>query len=79
MNGTRCECVLYVDPDKVTFRFVRHGETFWNAEKRAQGQTDIELNEKGIKQAAKIAKAVHNYPCDAVMCSSLKRAAATGK
>lgn len=67
------------DPDKVTFRFVRHGETFWNAEKRAQGQTDIELNEKGIKQAAKIAKAVQNYPCDAVMCSSLKRAAATGK
>lgn len=60
---------------------VRHGETSWNAVKRIQGQTDIPLNEIGIKQAKLLAarlqgdERIWNY----VMTSDLQRAAATGQ
>ena len=35
---------------------VRHGETFWNKDKRLQGQTDSLLNAKGKAQARAAAK-----------------------
>merc|ERR1712070_1177069 len=63
----------------VTFRFVRHGESLWNALGKAQGQTDIELNDKGKRQAQNIARALAGYPCDAMISSSLKRASVTGR
>jgi len=38
-----------------TIYLVRHGETEWNVKKLIQGQKDIPLNEKGKKQAEKLA------------------------
>ena len=35
---------------------VRHGETFWNADKRLQGHSDSKLNAKGLQQAAEAAR-----------------------
>lgn len=35
-----------------TLIHIRHGETFWNAERRLQGGRDIDLNPRGRDQAA---------------------------
>lgn len=35
-----------------TLNHIRHGETFWNAERRLQGGRDIDLNPRGRLQAA---------------------------
>jgi len=43
---------------RVPFVFIRHGETDWNRELRFQGQRDIQLNERGRKQAARNGRAV---------------------
>ena len=58
---------------------IRHGETDWNVEKRAQGQTDIELNENGIKQALEAKQIVQNLDIDLMISSPLKRAAKTAE
>jgi broad specificity phosphatase PhoE len=36
----------------------RHGETVWNAEKRAQGQLDSPLTEAGREQARRMGQAL---------------------
>ena len=58
---------------------IRHGETDWNVEHKAQGQTDIELNENGINQAMAAKVAVHNLDIDFIISSPLKRAAKTAE
>ena len=35
--------------------FIRHGSTSWNKEKRAQGSSDIHLDDEGRRDAAKLA------------------------
>lgn len=63
------------------FCLVRHGETDWNAERRLQGHTDIELNTRGIAQAAQMAHALKriNLSFDVLYTSDLQRAAKTAK
>ena len=57
--------------------FVRHGETFWNKEKKIQGQSDIPLNEYGIELAYVTADAMKDISFDIVYSSPLLRAKET--
>lgn len=56
---------------------VRHGETDWNAQERAQGQIDVPLNERGRAQARRVAEELKDVPVGAVYSSDLRRAADT--
>lgn len=56
---------------------LRHGETDWNKELRLQGQTDIQLNEKGRRLARLTAQGVKDIPFDLAITSPLSRARET--
>ena len=56
---------------------VRHGETMWNRENRILGHTDIELSEKGRKQAKRLGVALKDEDVTAIYSSSLRRARET--
>lgn len=58
---------------------IRHGETDWNLEGRYQGQSDVPLNEEGLKQARDLAQRLQHYPLDAIFSSDLKRAQKTAE
>jgi len=59
---------------------VRHGETYWNEEKRVQGgNSDIELNDTGWEQAGRLATFVKNENIIAILSSPLQRAKATAE
>ncbi len=53
---------------------IRHGETDWNDKLLFQGQTDIELNGRGRRQAASIGRWMKNRDIKAIYSSDLKRA-----
>ena len=63
------------------FCLVRHGETDWNAERRLQGHTDIDLNARGLAQAEQMARAIKkiNLAFDVLYTSDLQRAAKTAR
>jgi probable phosphoglycerate mutase len=63
------------------FCLVRHGETGWNAERRLQGHTDIDLNARGLAQAKQMAHAIKriNLAFDVLYTSDLQRATKTAK
>jgi glucosyl-3-phosphoglycerate phosphatase len=56
---------------------VRHGETAWNAGKVLQGQSDIELSERGREQARSLISVVHKWQPNHVVTSDLRRARQT--
>ncbi|MDW0116031.1 histidine phosphatase family protein [Sporosarcina thermotolerans] len=59
--------------------FVRHGVTAWNKEGRAQGSTDVPLDEEGIEMAKRVADRLANEKWDIIYTSHLKRASKTAE
>jgi len=57
----------------------RHGETMWNRENRILGHTEIELTEKGRKQAERLALALKGEKVTAIYSSPLRRARQTAE
>lgn len=62
-----------------TIAFVRHGNTDWNNEKRAQGHMHNPLNDLGRKQAAAVAERLSGEHWDVFFSSDLLRARETAE
>jgi alpha-ribazole phosphatase len=58
---------------------VRHGATEWNETKRAQGQADIPLSDRGHAQAGDVARQLRDLDVTAVYSSDLARALDTAR
>lgn len=57
--------------------FVRHGETDWNAERRLQGQADMELSAGGLRQVAALRPIIMGLGAESAVSSDLRRTQAT--
>lgn len=57
----------------------RHGQTAWNAEKRFQGQRDVDLDATGVAQARIAAGMLAQLPPTAIVSSDLSRARVTAE
>ena len=64
---------------KVTFYFVRHGETLFNRKGRIQGVCDSPLTGNGIKQAEKAGEALKEIYFDRAYVSPSERAMDTAE
>ncbi|BAS27547.1 histidine phosphatase family protein [Limnochorda pilosa] len=58
---------------------VRHGETEWNRIMRIQGQSDVELSERGRDQARRLARRMERWRIDRALTSDLARAQETAR
>ncbi|WP_231567775.1 histidine phosphatase family protein [Sinomonas humi] len=59
--------------------FWRHGRTDWNAAGRFQGQTDIPLNDDGVRQATHAARVLAAMGPSAIVSSDLERTRTTAE
>jgi broad specificity phosphatase PhoE len=62
-----------------TLVLVRHGETDWNLEGRAQGHADVPLNDTGRRQAESVARALAALGPSHLWSSDLSRALQTAE
>jgi len=58
---------------------IRHGQTAWNQSARAQGHTDIPLDEEGIRQALQLGRHFESIPLAKVFTSDLVRSRVTAE
>lgn len=58
---------------------IRHGQTFWNVEKRIQGQAESDLTPEGILQSELVGKRLSTVDFDCVYVSPLRRTLQTLK
>lgn len=61
------------------FYFIRHGETDWNRLNLIMGQTDIPLNETGLRQARGVKKILMKIEFEKIYSSTLQRARQTAE
>ncbi|MBQ0058368.1 MAG: histidine phosphatase family protein [Lachnospiraceae bacterium] len=61
------------------FYFVRHGQTYWNAQAIMQGQTNIPLNEVGKEQATNTREILKDVDFDIAFTSPLMRSSETAE
>jgi glucosyl-3-phosphoglycerate phosphatase len=66
-------------PEGRTLVLVRHGETDWNAEERAQGHADVPLNAVGQAQAEAVAEVLAGFRPVRLWSSDLARAMQTAE
>jgi glucosyl-3-phosphoglycerate phosphatase len=66
-------------PEARTLVLVRHGETDWNAEERAQGHADVPLNAVGHAQADVVAPVLADLEPSRLWSSDLTRALQTAE
>lgn len=59
--------------------YVRHGQTDWNVEQRAQGQMNNPLNELGFRQAHAVGRRLSITPWDVLISSDLLRTRQTAE
>lgn len=57
----------------------RHGQTDWNAERRAQGQSESMLTELGREQARELGQRISHIEFDQLYCSSSVRTRETAE
>lgn len=58
---------------------IRHGQTDWNEERRAQGQSDSQLTALGITQARELGDKLKDLHFDKIFCSSSLRTRQTAE
>lgn len=58
---------------------LRHGQTIWNAQRRYQGQSDVPLDETGLRQVQTLARHFASQHVDAIYSSDLQRAMQTAQ